>query len=109
LVASGDIATPLRELVGKQPNVQILLGEVTQLIPAEHQIVFNGKAFSYDHLLLATGSGSSFFGKDNSCTFAPPKKSSSTPKKSADASSWRWSKRNKLPTQKHGNFFKPLL
>ena len=65
LVASGDIATPLRKLVGKQPNVQILLGEVTQLIPAEHQIVFNGKTFSYDHLLLATGSGSSFFGKDN--------------------------------------------
>ena len=43
LVASGDIATPLRELVGKQPNVQILLGEVTQFIPNEHQIVFNGK------------------------------------------------------------------
>ena len=74
LVASGDIATPLRELVGKQPNVQILLGEVTQLIPAEHQIVFNGKTFSYDHLLLATGSGSSFFGKDNWRTFAPPMK-----------------------------------
>jgi NADH dehydrogenase len=30
LVTSGDIATPLRELVGKQPKVQILLGEVTQ-------------------------------------------------------------------------------
>ena len=74
LVASGDIATPLRELVGKQPNVQILLGEVTQLIPAEHQIVFNGKTFSYDHLVLATGSGSSFFGKDNWRTFAPPMK-----------------------------------
>lgn len=42
LVASGDIATPLRELVGKQLNVQILLGEVTQLIPDEHKIVFNG-------------------------------------------------------------------
>ena len=74
LVASGDIATPLRELVGKQPNVQILLGEVTQLIPNEHKIVFNGKTFSYDHLVLATGSGSSFFGKDNWRTFAPPMK-----------------------------------
>ena len=47
LVASGgDLATPLRELVGKQPNVQILLGEVTHFIPNEHQIVFNGKKFS---------------------------------------------------------------
>ena len=74
LVASGDIATPLRELVGKQPNVQILLGEVTALIPDEHQIVFNGKTLSYDHLVLATGSGSSFFGKDQWRTFAPPMK-----------------------------------
>ena len=41
LVARGDIAAPLRELVGKQLSVQILLGEVTQLIQAEHQIVFN--------------------------------------------------------------------
>jgi NADH dehydrogenase len=74
LVASGDIATPLRELVGKQPNVQILLGEVTELIPDEHQIVFNGKTFSYDHLVLATGSGSSFFGQEHWRTFAPPMK-----------------------------------
>ena len=74
LVASGDIATPLSELVGKQLNVQILLGEVTQLIQAEHQIVFNRKTFSYDHLLLATGPSSSFFGKDNWRTFAPPMK-----------------------------------
>ena len=68
------IATPLRELVGKQPNVQILLGEVTELIPDEHQIVFNGKTFSYDHLVLATGSGSSFFGQEHWRTFAPPMK-----------------------------------
>ena len=29
LVSRGDIATPLRELVSKQSNVQVLLGEVT--------------------------------------------------------------------------------
>ena len=49
LVASGDIATPLRELVGKQPNVQILLGEVTQLIPA-----MNTKSCSTEKLLVTT-------------------------------------------------------
>ena len=31
LVSRGDIATPLRELVGKQSNVQVLLGEVTNV------------------------------------------------------------------------------
>ena len=72
LVSRGDIATPLRELVGKQRNVQVLLGAVTTIHPEEKQIVFNGKAYGYDHLILATGSGSSFFGHDDWRTFAPP-------------------------------------
>ena len=74
LVSRGDVATPLRELVGNQHNVQVLLGEVTQINPEGQQIVFNGKAYSYDHLLLATGSGSTFFGKEKWRTFAPPMK-----------------------------------
>ena len=74
LVSRGDIATPLRELVGKQRNVQVLLGEVTDVHPEGKQIVFNGKAYSYDHLVLATGSGSTFFGHDDWRTFAPPMK-----------------------------------
>ena len=44
LVSRGDIATPLRELVGKQSNVQVLLGEVTNVYPEGKHIVFNGKA-----------------------------------------------------------------
>ena len=74
LVSRGDIATPLRELVGKQRNVQVLLGEVTNVHPEGKQIVFNGKAYSYDHLVLATGSGSTYFGHDDWRTFAPPMK-----------------------------------
>ena len=74
LVSRGDVATPLRELVGQQHNVQVLLGEVTQINPEGKQIVFNGKAYSYDHLVLATGSGSTFFGHEKWRTFAPPMK-----------------------------------
>ena len=58
LVSRSDVATPLRELVGRQENVQVLLGEVTTMNPEGKQIVFNGKAYSYDHLILATESGS---------------------------------------------------
>ena len=63
-----------RELVGKQDNVQVLLGEVTTVNPEGKQIVFNGKAYSYDHLILATGSGSTYFGHEDWRTFAPPMK-----------------------------------
>ena len=74
LVSRGDVATPLRQLVGKQRNVQLLLGEVTEINPSDQQIVFNGKAYDYDHLVLATGSGSTFFGHEQWRTFAPPMK-----------------------------------
>ena len=33
LVSRSDVATPLRDLVGKQDNVQVLLGEVTTVNP----------------------------------------------------------------------------
>ncbi len=74
LVSREDVATPLRQLVGKQPNVQVLLGEVSQLNPSQKQIVFNGKAYSYDYLILATGSGSSYFGHEEWRSFAPTMK-----------------------------------
>ena len=74
MVSRSDVATPLRELVGKQDNVQVLLGEVTNVNPEGKQIVFNGKAYSYDHLILATGSGSTYFGHEDWRTFAPSMK-----------------------------------
>ena len=43
LVAPGDVATPLRQLVGKQRNVQVLLGEVTGLDAKKQQIHFGEK------------------------------------------------------------------
>ena len=50
LVAPGDVATPLRQLVGKQSNVQVLLGEVTGLDAKKQQIHFGEKTLTYDQL-----------------------------------------------------------
>ena len=72
LVSRSDLATPLRELVGRKENVQVLLGEVTTVNPKGKQIVFNSKAYRYDHLILATGSGTTYFGHEDWRTFAPP-------------------------------------
>ena len=58
LVGANDVATPLRLLVGAQRNVQVLLGEVSDIQADAKEIIFNGKSFSYDHLILAAGSGS---------------------------------------------------
>ncbi|MEB3350256.1 MAG: NAD(P)/FAD-dependent oxidoreductase, partial [Cyanobacteriota bacterium] len=74
LVPEADIATPLRHLLRRADNVQVLLGEVVDLDPAERQVTFNGMHLRYDHLILATGSGSSFFGHEAWRPLAPPMK-----------------------------------
>ena len=74
LVAEGDVASPLRQLVGQAANVQVLLGEVEDIDTQAKQIVFNDRQLAYDHLILAAGSGSSYFGHDEWREAAPPMK-----------------------------------
>jgi len=74
LVAEADISIPLRQLFAKDENVQVLLGEVVDLDPAGKTILFNGSHLRYDHLILATGSGSSYFGHEEWRHLAPPMK-----------------------------------
>ena len=74
LVGANDVATPLRLLVGAQRNVQVLLGEVSDIQADAKEIFFNGKSFSYDYLILAAGSGSTYFGHEDWRSIAPPMK-----------------------------------
>jgi NADH dehydrogenase len=74
LVSEADVASPLRQMVGDAPNIQILLGEVTEIAPAAREVVFNGQHYSYDQLILATGSGSTYFGREEWRPLAPPMK-----------------------------------
>ncbi|QVL53783.1 MAG: NAD(P)/FAD-dependent oxidoreductase [Cyanobium sp. M30B3] len=74
LVSEADVASPLRQLLGKAPNIQILLGEVEEIDPKAKEVVFNDRRFAYDHLILATGSGSTYFGHEEWRAEAPPMK-----------------------------------
>jgi NADH dehydrogenase len=74
LVAESDITTPLRLLFARDANVQVLLGEVVDLDPEGRTVVFNDRHLAYDHLILATGSGSSYFGHEEWRPLAPPMK-----------------------------------
>ena len=64
LVSESDVASPLRQLVGQASNVQVLMGEVVDLDLQAQEVVFNDRRYRYDHLILATGATSSFFGHD---------------------------------------------
>ena len=74
LVSEADVATPLRLLLAKAANVQVLLGEVVDLDAASREVVFNDRRLRYDSLILATGSGSTYFGHEEWRELAPPMK-----------------------------------
>lgn len=74
LVAESDITIPLRQLFARDENVQVLLGDVVDLDPDGRTVVFNDSHLRYDHLILATGSGSTYFGHEEWRPLAPPMK-----------------------------------
>lgn len=75
LVSQTDVASPLRIMLGQAANVQILLGDVVDIDPTAKHVVFNNRQLRYDHLIVAAGATSSFFGHDEWAQFATPMKS----------------------------------
>jgi NADH dehydrogenase len=75
-LSPGEIAAPLRGVLSKQKNTEVLLGEASDIDPeAKRVILRDGAAFSYDSLIVATGSKTSYYGKDEWQEWAPSLKS----------------------------------
>jgi NADH dehydrogenase len=75
-LSPGEIAAPLRGVLSKQKNVQVLLGEAADVDPeAKRVILRDGAAFDYDTLIVATGSQTSYYGNDSWRQWAPSLKS----------------------------------
>lgn len=61
-LSPGDIAEPLRAILRKYRNVEVLLGEVNQIdLQAKKVNLDDGAEFSYDYLVVATGARHSYF------------------------------------------------
>jgi NADH dehydrogenase len=74
-LSPADIAAPLRAILRKCKNVEVLLAEV-QSIDVNQRIVHAGDLhFSYDYLVLATGARHSYFGHPEWERLAPGLKS----------------------------------
>lgn len=71
-LSPGDIASPLRSVLKRQDNTQVLLGEVTGLDPDQQQLSLkDGDVLPYDSLIIATGSAHHYFGNDHWEAIAP--------------------------------------
>src|SRR4051812_23810899 len=75
-LSPGEIAAPIRGVLNKQKNTQVLLGEAVDLDPVLKNVKLrDGGEVAYDSLIVATGSQSSYFGKEEWREWAPSLKS----------------------------------
>ncbi len=75
-LSPGEIAAPLRGVLSKQKNTQVLLGEAVDVDPdAKRVILRDGAAFEYDSLIVGTGTQTSYYGNDSWREWAPSLKS----------------------------------
>src|SRR4051812_32638429 len=62
-LSPGDIASPIRWILRKQRNVEVLLAEVSAIDPAARRVLLTkGDAMSFDYLVLAPGAAHAYFG-----------------------------------------------
>ena len=62
-LAPGDIAYPIRAMVRRMSNVEFVLGTVVGLDTQERNVkLADGSRLPYDHLILAPGSSTQYFG-----------------------------------------------
>jgi NADH dehydrogenase len=70
-LSPANISAPLRAVLRRQRNAQVLLGEVHDVDAERREIVLAGGRISYDTLIVATGSQANYFGQDQWATLAP--------------------------------------
>jgi NADH dehydrogenase len=72
VLSPADIAQPIRSILRKQKNTEVLMDEVVAIDVSERRVsLASGARLTYDYLILATGATHSYFGKDEWAPLAP--------------------------------------
>ncbi len=74
-LSPADIAAPIRSILSKAKNIQVVLGEVKKVNLDRQTITTDFADLSFDYCLLACGATSSYFGHEEWEPFAPSLKS----------------------------------
>lgn len=79
ILAAGEIAPSIRQVLTNQENVSVIKGEVTDINLDRRAVTTRlgdyERTYEYDSLIVAAGAGQSYFGKDEFAEFAPGMKS----------------------------------
>jgi NADH dehydrogenase len=72
VLSPGDIAQPIRSILSKFRNVEVIMDEVTAIDTHARRVTLSsGAVMVYDYLILATGSTHSYFGHPEWAKIAP--------------------------------------
>jgi NADH dehydrogenase len=70
-ISPAEIATPIRWILRKHSNVEVLMGEVEGFDLDQRRVKLAGFEVPYDYLIVAAGARHSYFGRDEWEQFAP--------------------------------------
>ncbi|MGH7578969.1 MAG: NAD(P)/FAD-dependent oxidoreductase [Gemmatimonadales bacterium] len=71
-----DIASPIRSVLRRQKNTEVLLAEASAVDVRQRKVRFtDGGCLEYDYLIVGTGAHHSYFGRDDWAHLAPGLKS----------------------------------
>src|SRR5256884_1812011 len=71
LLSADEISGPLRSILSRQANVEVLMGEVSGVDTDKRLVRLKQHSISYDYLVLATGIQYNYFGHDEWRRVAP--------------------------------------
>jgi NADH:ubiquinone reductase (H+-translocating) len=70
-LSPANVAGPLRQVLRKQKNTKVLLGEAIHIDAARRRVILSDGYLDYDTLIVATGATHQYFGHDEWSEFAP--------------------------------------
>ncbi len=70
-LSPGNIAAPIRRILRKQKNTQVILARVTDIDPEDRTIGLGPVRYCYDYLIVAAGAVTNYFGNDHWSDVAP--------------------------------------
>src|SRR5207302_11432698 len=70
-LSPADISAPIRAVVGRQKNTEVIMAEVTGVDTENQFVLLADRQIPFDFLILATGATHSYFGHDEWARFAP--------------------------------------
>ncbi len=70
-LSPADISVPVRQVLSRQKNCQVLMGKVTAVDLDQQMVQTKTKQIPFDYLIVATGARHSYFGHDDWQAYAP--------------------------------------